>query len=903
MWNVAFSACRRTVSSRRFLQRSLLPALLTIACSWASAAQAAPLPATTTTLTVSSPSVAWHTPVTLTASVTVTASGTPVPTGSVTFCDASAHFCEDTAILGKAQLVGGNATLRLIPAIGSHTYKAVFNGPTTAAASTSSSQTLTVTGLYPTTTAIAATGNASGYDLTATIVGFASQPPVLAGSVTFQDTTNNNTLLGTVALGTPVFAQTFNQAPGSPVQTGNAPSIAGVGDFNEDGIPDLAIENAGDNTISILLGKGDGTFAAATPVPQIGTPPCENISFQSNCAIVVGDFNNDGHADLALTSDQNNAVVVLKGNGQGGFTPFPGSPIAVGNFPQALKIGDFNNDGIQDLAVANANDNTVSILLGNGDGTFTAANGSPISAGIGIFPFFLAVADFNNDGNADLAVVNGYQTGDGISVLEGNGDGTFTPFAGSPIPLPNGAGPGAIVAADFNGDGNADIAVANFLDPTINNGSVDIFLGNGKGAFTASAQSPINVGPSPFAMTALDYNGNGITDLAVANYAPAGYNDNPATPPPPGTVTLLIGKGDGTFSTPLAPFPVGQLPNDVVTADFNGDGKPDLATPDSYGVDTTILLNTVTQTATATLDNVVLIGAGTHVVEASYPANTAFAASSATIDLQGVSIPTSLTLSANPTQQMITMPVTFTAQLTPASSIAATGTVTFYDQSVGAQLGTAPVSASGQAVLTLSSIGPGVHSITASYGGDPLFPASNSNAVSVTIDELRILRVGNNNTTILPGTTVAYTLQVQPQVATTFLYNVSFAASGLPAGATATFSPATLQAGGSMTNITMKVMTAGTALNTPPSPFERLPLALGFLLPLFGSRVVRRRLRQIRPSLGVALFAALSLAAVAGLSGCSGAGLFAARKVPYTITVTATEGTVQRTVEVPLAIQ
>jgi hypothetical protein len=107
-----------------------------------------------------------------------------------------------------------------------------------------------------------------------------------------------------------------------------------------------------------------------------------------------------------------------------------------------------------------------------------------------------------------------------------------------------------------------------------------------------------------------------------------------------------------------------------------------------------------------------------------------------------------------------------------------------------------------------------------------------------------------------------------------------------------------------MTNITMTVKTAATALNEPPpSPFERVPLALGLLLPLLGTKAVRRRLRQIPPSLGVALFAALALAAVAGLSGCSGAGLFAAQKVPYSITVTATEGTVQRTVEVPLEIQ
>jgi hypothetical protein len=900
MWNLFFAACRRIASPRRHNLRLLLLALLTVACSVA-AAQVAPLP-TTTTLTLSPSPVAWHTPATLTASVTVTAGGAPVTIGSITFCDASANRCEDAAILGKAQLANGtgNATLKIIPSIGIHSYKAVFNGTATAAASFSMPQPLTVTGLYPTMTAIAATGNPSGYDLTATVVGFASQPPVLAGSVTFQDTTNNNNLLGIVPLGAPAFAQTFTAAPGSPVQTGNSPSIAGVGDFNEDGIPDLAIENAGDETISILLGNGDGTFRPGpnSPIPEIGTPPCEIITQQSNCAIVVGDFNDDGHADLALTSPIDDIVVILEGNGKGSFTLFGGSPFSVEGFPEALKIGDFNNDGIQDLAVANASDGSISIRLGNGDGTFTEANGSPIRAGITSFPFFLAVGDFNRDGNADLAVVNGNDVPNGVannvSILLGDGKGGFTPAAGPPIYLPSGSGPCPIVAADFNGDGIIDLAVATF-----ETNAVYILLGDGDGTFTVSSQSPILVGPNPFSMSALDYNGDGITDLAVGNYS---YNNNPN--PPPGSVTLLIGNGDGTFQPPGAPITVGQLPNDVVTADFNGDGKPDLAIPDSGDTYTTILLNTVTQTATATLENVVLAGAGTHLVEATYPANTYFAASSATIPLQGLIISTTLTLSANPTQQMITMPVTFTAQLSPTASVAPTGTVTFYDQSVGGtQLGTAPIGANGQAVLTVTTIGPGVHSITASYSGDPIYPASSSNALSVTIDELRILRVGNNNTSILPGTAVMYTLQVQPQVATTFLYNVSFTASGLPAGATATFSSPNLPAGGNTTNITMTVTTATTALNAPPSPFERLPLALGLLLPLFGVKAVRRRLLQIPPFLPVALFAALSLTAVAGLNGCSGAGLFAARKVPYSITVTATEGTVQRTTGVPLGIQ
>jgi hypothetical protein len=345
-----------------------------------------------------------------------------------------------------------------------------------------------------------------------------------------------------------------------------------------------------------------------------------------------------------------------------------------------------------------------------------------------------------------------------------------------------------------------------------------------------------------------------------------------------------------------------------VPADFNGDGTTDLAIPELADNDTTILLNEFTQTATASISNVTIAGTGTHYVDAVYEGNTSFATStSLTVPLEGSTVPTSLTLTAT-TEQMITMPVTFTAQMAAISieppSAIPTGTVTFYDQSVNATLGTAPMGANGQAVFTTTSIGPGVHKITASYSGDPSYLASNSNSVSVQIDELRLLRVGNNNTTILPGTTVVYKIQVEPQVATTFLYNVSFTVSGLPAGAAATFSPVSLSAGGKITNITMTVTTASTALNEPPQPpFGRLPLTLGLLLPLFGAARMGRRLRQIPPFLAMALLAALSLAAVAGLSGCSGAGLFAARKVPYSITVTGTEGTVQRSTTVPLAIQ
>jgi hypothetical protein len=875
----------------------LLSAFLAIAALAPIAAQAAPV-STVTTLTLSSSSIAWHVPVTLTAQVT--ANGAPVTTGTVTFCNASGLYarCEDSAIVGKAQIVGSSAQINIVPSIGAHQYTAIFNATDAAAASTSAAQSLTVTGLYPTTTSIAASGNPSGYQLTATVVGFANHPPLLSGPVSFEDTSDNNFVLATASLGAPSFAETFVPAPGSPITTGNQPAAGATADFNGDGKPDVAIMASVSNAVYILLGNGDGTFTQGTTVFGVGTAPCVLPDQPSNCSMTTGDFNDDGAADLAVTSGGDNTVIILLGHGNGTFTPASGSPITVGNLPEAVRTGDFNNDGILDLAVANANDDTVSILLGNGDGTFTPSTGSPVSTGV--FPLYLTVADFNGDGAADIGVSN---EGDNtVTVLLGKGDGTFTQAPGSPIPNIN-YNPGQIVAADFNSDGIPDLAVANFTPvypSTV--GNVVVLLGKGDGTFNPAPQSPIAVGVDPLALVAADFNQDGNTDLAVDNY---GQISQPQTQ----TLTLLLGDGKGNF-TPAGPATqLAYSPNDLVAADYNEDGTIDLAIPQLADFDTIILLNEFTQTATATASNITIAGVGTHYVDAVYGGNTYFATStSSTVPLQGNQVPTSLTLTANPPEQMLTMPVTFTAQLASISNeppfATPTGTVNFYDQSLGGELlGTAAMGANGQAVFTTTTIGPGVHIISASYSGDKTFLSSSSNQITEQIDDLLINRVGNNNTTILPGTTVVYTLQVAPAVATKFLYQVSFSASGLPAGAAATFAPPTLAAGSSTAKFTMTVTTAASASNAPPSPFGRLPLALGLLLPLLGSKAMRRRMRNIPPLLGVALLAVLSLAAVAGLSGCSGAGLFAARKVPYTITVTATEGTLQRSTTVPLAIQ
>ena len=291
------------------------------------------------------------------------------------------------------------------------------------------------------------------------------------------------------------------------------------------------------------------SFAAlGNPVPfAVGSGPA---------SVATGEFNGDDKLDLAVANGFSNNVSILLGNGDGTFQP--AAAYSAGSSPSAVAVGDFNADGKLDLAIANNGSNDVTVLLGNGDGTFQP--GVAYSAGSN--PSAVAVGDFNSDGKLDLVIVN-ISSGD-VSILLGNGDGTFQPA----LAYATGQGANSVAVGDFNGDGKLDLAVTNNSD-----NNVSILLGNGDGTFQPAVN--YSAGQSPASAVVGDFNGDGKLDLAIANIAP-------------GDVSILLGNGDGTFQ-PAVTYTAGSEPI-LAVGDLNGDGKLDLAVADVGTGEVTVLL-------------------------------------------------------------------------------------------------------------------------------------------------------------------------------------------------------------------------------------------------------------------------------------------------------------------------
>ena len=341
------------------------------------------------------------------------------------------------------------------------------------------------------------------------------------------------------------------------------PMAVVTGDFDEDGIADLAVANFGSDNVSTLRGQGaggvgNGTFAA--PV-NVGVPAG---SYPRTLA--TGDFNSDGITDLVVAEDQASALSILLGQGTGGVGNggfAAGATLAVDSNPWALAVGDFNEDGIQDIAAVCAI-GTLDILLGQGAagmGNGTFAPKVAYTAGSGAHG--LVLGDFNHDGVTDIAVC----LSAGVKIYPGQGaggrgNGTFA----APVTYAAGSLPSSIAAGDFDGDVITDLAVANQ-----SSGNVSILLGQGTGGAGDGTFAPaVNYpcGSNPYAVSVADWSQDGIPDLAVANNTSA-------------TLSILTGRGsggvgDGTFGAPQA-FAAGSSPRALAIADFNEDGAPDFA--------------------------------------------------------------------------------------------------------------------------------------------------------------------------------------------------------------------------------------------------------------------------------------------------------------------------------------
>jgi ankyrin repeat protein len=336
---------------------------------------------------------------------------------------------------------------------------------------------------------------------------------------------------------------------------GSAPASVIAADFNGDGKLDLAVANSSSNTVSILLGKGDGSFGPKTDFVTSAGPK----------AVIARDFDGDGKLDLAVAGKSANMVSILLGKGDGTF----GAPtnFAVGNGPVSVATADFNGDGKLDLAVANHDSDTASVLLGKGDGSF----GTKTDFVTGALPSFIAAGDFNGDGKLDLAVANfGPDT---VSILAGKGDGTFGPKTD----FVTGLDPKSLTTAVFNLNHRLDVATANSSAST-----ASVLLGKGDGTFDPKIDLGTDTGP--ISVTAADFNGDGKADLLTGNmgYGYFGYGYFP-------TVSLRQGNGNGTFG-PRADFSTGSDPASVATGDFNGDGNLDVATADDFDNKVSVLL-------------------------------------------------------------------------------------------------------------------------------------------------------------------------------------------------------------------------------------------------------------------------------------------------------------------------
>ena len=480
---------------------------------------------------------------------------------------------------------------------------------------------------------------------------------------------------------------------------------------------------------------GGGT---SNPVPFTTTKPTTSVTLVPVMhavgvtpaeGLVVADFDGDGESDLAVfgafspsCGATSGAISILLGNGHGGFKT-KSTICSYGNAPFAGVAGDFNHDGKMDLAVLSANGDVpcgdagcaaLTIYLGNGDGTFTEYKNFGLDGDY----FSIATADFNRDGNLDLAVSYVYFGTPDVAVFLGDGKGSFNYSSDlSDIYLLS----SSLAVGDFNNDGIVDIASVGgggITGEGVHIGPVAIFLGKGDGTFTLAPSQPNMTLAKPGSVMTGDFTGNGNLDLAIA--------DEGST-----TLTILKGKGDGTFTQVSGEPALPKSSNLVGMADFNGDGILDLAYSTASNTITLFLGKgdgTFQPGLSGTVANGQFAGGGVGDFNGDGRLDLAIANSSDSFFIlrQKVPPPTdSVTLASGQDPSYINQPVTYKA-VVAASPYSPTGSVTFKQGET--VLGTAPL-VNGQATFTATFAKAGTFRIVANYSGDDNYRTRNSNAV------------------------------------------------------------------------------------------------------------------------------------------------------------------------------